>query len=69
LASSPNLHLNVGSRVARALPERSVMSVFERARRTLNSKEKKGAWDEQEEALLLEYRPKPLRCASSCLAY
>ncbi|ELR22558.1 Myblike DNA-binding domain containing protein [Acanthamoeba castellanii str. Neff] len=40
--------------IARALPDRSLASVFERAKRTLNKKDKKGPWDEAEEQLLLE---------------
>jgi hypothetical protein len=44
---------------ARALPDRSLASVFERAKRTLNKKDKKGPWDEAEEQLLLEYAPHP----------
>lgn len=44
---------------ARALPDRSLASVFERAKRTLNKKDKKGPWDEAEEQLLLEYAPPP----------
>jgi hypothetical protein len=40
---------------ARALPHRAPMSVWERARRTLDKNQKKGPWTEEEEQWLIEY--------------
>jgi hypothetical protein len=40
--------------IARALPHRAPMSVWERARRTLDKNQKKGPWTEEEEQWLIE---------------